>query len=101
MNLVPPVAAALAALALCACQEKPAPEAAVDATVSAAVADVHSASFDPRTGKARDAARGFAAAPTAAAAAGAPPPTTLGDKGLLGGTLDAPPTEAIGGETAF
>lgn len=100
MNRFSPLAAALAALALTACQDKSATvEAEVDPAVSAAVADVRSAAFDSR-GKARDAARGFVQ-PAAAPPGVAPPPTTLGDKGLMGATLDARPTETIGGETAF
>lgn len=102
MNLVPPAAVALAALALGACQPQPAAEAQApaDPAIAAAVADVRSAAFDPVTGKARDSARGFATTLTSAPAASVPP-TTLGDKGLMGRTLDAPPTETIGGETAF
>lgn len=101
MKLIPPAAAALAAFALSACQDKVAEVEHTDPAVAAAVADVHGASFDPVTGKARDAARGFAATPQAPAAAGAPPPNVLGDRGVMGRTLEARPTESIGGETAF
>lgn len=103
MKLIPPAAAVLAALTLAACQDKTVAEAQpADPAVTAAVADAHNASFNPVTGKARDAARGFAAAPPApVAAGGAPPPTQLGDPGLLGRTLEAVPTESVGGETAF